>query len=341
MTKVLITGGSGFIGTNLTQALMREKFEVLNIDVSPPPVAEHLPYWEKADILKYKLLEEAALKFLPDVIIHLAAVTDLDGKELSYYRTNIEGTKNIIDIAAKLPSLKKVIFTSSMYVCQPGYIPSGYDDYKPHTFYGESKVKGELLVKAIKDANYSHIIIRPTSIWGPWFKIPYIDFFNIVYRGRYFDFGRTCTKTYGYVGNTVFQIMQLMKKGGTDGRTFYIGDRVPVPISEWANEISLAMGKGKIRSIPYGLIKSLAVTGDLLTSVGVKFPMTSFRLSNMTTNNILPLDDLYEITGEGPFTREMGIRKTLEWLAVHKGYKMRLQHDPSPTAVTQSNYQYQ
>ena len=323
MKKYLVTGGSGFIGTNFVDALLKEGISVLNLDASKPLNAEHTSCWKQCDILDYTFLESEIVKFDPDIIVHFAAVTDLNGTTAEYYSANTRGTQNVIDIARKLTNLKKVIFTSSMYVCRPGYIPKNYDDFNPHTVYGESKVEGEKLVKSIKDVKFQWVIIRPTSIWCPWFGIPYIDFFNIVYKGRYFDFGRTCTKTYGFVDNAVFQIRKLIETDNIHGRTFYIGDFPPIQISEWANEISLEMGKGPIRKIPFFVMRVAATAGDVLSRLKVKFPITSFRLSNMTTNNILPLEDLNELTGPPPVTRLDGVKKTIAWLVNHKEYQIR------------------
>jgi len=321
MKKVLITGGSGFIGTNLIDSLL-DQFTILNIDTKKPVVDAHLPYWKNISILDYENLANAIHEFSPEIIIHLAAVTDLNGTDLEYYKPNIEGTENIIRAAEKLTGLKRILFTSSMYVCQPGWIPKDYDSYHPHTIYGESKVKGELIVKAIRNAQYEWTIIRPTSIWGPWFDIPYIDFFKVVYSRRYFDFGKACRKTYGYIGNTVAQIRILLDATDIHEKTFYLGDDPPIQISEWANEISVHMGKGEIKKTPYSLLKVAAVVGDTLSLLKIKFPLTSFRLKNMTTDNVLPLKDLYEITGKPVYSRKEGIRQTLKWLATHKGYEI-------------------
>ena len=321
MTRIIITGGSGFIGTNLLDSLHNDGYSILNIDLKEPLDKKHLSLWKQINILDYLPLEAAILNFDPEIIIHLAAVTDLNGNTLSYYDANILGTQNIIKIAAKAVSLKKVLYTSSMYVCQPGFIPQDFDSYKPHTVYGESKVEGELLVKKIKNVKYEWVIIRPTSIWGPWFNIPYIDFFNVVYQAKYFDFGKACTKTYGYVENTVFQIRSLMDANTVNGKTFYLGDLPPIPITEWANEISMEIHKKPIRKIPIFLVQVAAKIGDVLSVIKVKFPITSFRLSNMTTDNILPLENLYEITGSPPITRNDGVKKTLEWLKKNKAYR--------------------
>ena len=325
MKKVLVTGGSGFIGTNLVDGLINEGATVLNLDRSEPLKKEHRANWKGVDILDYPNLERAIIDFDPEVIVHLAAVTDLDGTTDEYYKSNIEGTQNIIDIAKKVKSLKKVLYTSSMYVCKPGYIPKNYDDYNAHTVYGESKVKGEKMVKAIKDPAYSWVIIRPSSIWGPWFSVPYIIFFDVVYKGRYFDIGNTCTKTYGYVENTVYQILKLIDADNVHGKTFSLGEEPPIQISQWANEISIEMGKGKVKKMPFFVIRMAALAGDILSKVGIKFPITSFRLNNMTTNNILPLKDLYTLIGPPPVSQKQGVKKTIDWLVTHKGYQLKRQ----------------
>lgn len=329
MTKILITGGSGFIGTNIIDRLVVDEPDcmLLNIDKLKPRNTLHQAYWREVDILDYNLLKETIEKFNPVIIIHLAAVTDLNGKDLKYYDANITGTENVIRIAAELPLLKKVIYTSSMYVCKPGFIPKDYDTYLPHTVYGESKVKTEQLVKSIRNPSYSWTIIRPTSIWGAWFKEPYIDFFNIVYRKRYFDFGKACTKTYGYIENTVFQILKLLDSENVHGKSFYLGDLPATQISEWANEISLGMGLGKIRKVPYFILKAVAKTGDLLIKLNIKFPLTSFRLNNMTTNNIIPLDDIYSIAGQVPYSRIEGINRTLLWMSKFGNFKFKTNYE--------------
>ena len=47
------------------------------------------------------------------------------------------------------------------------------NDFKPNTIYGNSKVKCEEVIKNSKNVNFTILIIRPTSIWGPWFGDPY------------------------------------------------------------------------------------------------------------------------------------------------------------------------
>lgn len=315
MNKILITGGSGFIGTNLLDYLLNSGNKVLNIDKNPPKINSHFSYWNKCDINDLDLLKKITIKFQPNYIIHLAARTDLDGITIDDYKTNILGVENIILVAKKIDCLQKIIFTSSMLVCKVGYQPLNNFDYKPNTIYGESKVLTEKIVWDNQlDCDWS--IIRPTSIWGPWFDEPYRFFFDRVIQSKYFHIGsKSATKTYGFVGNSVHQIYKIMFSNTKNSlnKVFYIGDNPENNIEEWANEIASELGQ-KIIRLPFVIIKLASYFGDFLKLIGVRFPLTSFRLKNMTTNNVIDLSGTYEIAKKNIYNRKEGTRKTLEWI---------------------------
>ena len=314
MYKVLITGGSGFIGTNLLLFLI-EKYEILNIDIRESNLTELQKYTSLVDITNYEKLRNVVISFSPDYIIHLAARTDLNGKSINDYSANTAGVSNLMKIIHELPNLKKLIVTSSMLVCHTGYYPKDQFDYAPNTLYGESKVETEKIVWDNKP-QCDWAIIRPTSIWGPWFGVPYRNFFDMVISRKYFHIGRkSCTKTYGYVGNAVYQIEQILfhETLNEDQKVFYIGDNPPTNIETWANEIAAELNSN-IKRVPFWMLKTAAYFGDLLKLFNITFPMTSFRLKNMTTDNIIDLSETYNIAPNPPYSRIDGIKATLQWL---------------------------
>ena len=316
MSKILVTGGSGFIGTNLIEYLSKDtQYEIQNIDIVKPKISAQDKYWVQVDLRKHDDVVSAVESFAPDYVIHLGARTDLNGTTLQDYDANIGGVRNLLDAIEKVGSVKRAIFASSMYVCEPGYMPKDFEDYAPHTLYGESKVETE---KRIKTANpsYTWSIIRPTSIWGPWFGEPYDKFFHIVMNHMYFHMGkRACRKTYGYVDNAIYQIMSILNADAekVNRKVFYLGDYEPYDITEWANEIAKHAGI-KIPNIPYFCFKLAGWFGDFLKLFGISFPMTSFRLHNMTTDNVHNLNPIKEIAPNLPVGREEGTVKTLEWI---------------------------
>ena len=139
--RILLTGASGFIGTNLLEDLLKKGYEVKNLDWNEPKIEERKNLWKNVNIINYDQFEQAVLNFNPEYIIHLAARTDLDGKTLEDYDQNITGVENLMKIIHKLPDLKKVIITSSKFVTRNGYKIKNQHDYCPHTKYGESKVE--------------------------------------------------------------------------------------------------------------------------------------------------------------------------------------------------------
>lgn len=105
----------------------------------------------------------------------MAARTDLNGTSIQDYKANTDGVKSVIEAASVSSSLKHVIFAPSMLVCPLGYHPDGDEDYCPNTVYGESKVV-EQLVRSLATGLLMWTIVRPTSLWGPWFDIHYKNF---------------------------------------------------------------------------------------------------------------------------------------------------------------------
>lgn len=316
--KILITGGSGFIGTNLIEYYLNKGVEVMNIDIKPPKNVLFNIYWKDCDIRNYDLFKKCILDFNPQYIVHLAALANFSGRSIEDYSSNTIGVENLVNIANEVRNIEKVIFTSTMLVCKAGYQPINDNDYCPVNLYGQSKVIGEKIVKSkAEELNYKWAIIRPTSIWGPWFGKNYRSFFEMISKRKYFNFtGKMCEKTYGYVGNIVYQIDSILMSDLSNGRTLYIGDYQPTKIKEWADEIAKIYGVN-IPTIPVVIIKILALFGDLLKKMNLNFPINSFRLKNMTTDNIINLEETRKIAPLTIFSRQEGNMLTIEWMNSH------------------------
>ncbi len=316
--KILITGGSGFIGTNLMDFYIKNEVEVINIDIKKPRNFEHNDFWRQVNINDIDSLRDAFYEFNPDVVFHLAARTDLDGKHIDDYVTNTIGLQNIIDTGKKINNLKRVVFASSKLVCKNGYIPKNYYDYCPDTFYGESKVEGEKRVLAMRDNNFSWIIVRPTSIWGPWFDVPYRNYFDTIKKGLYIHpKGVRTKKTYGFSGNTVFQLNKIMlaPEHVIANKILYLGDYDPIEVKNWGDLISEELHVRHPIEVPLIFLKILATIGDAFKRLGVSsFPYSSFRFNNILAETAFDLNELRAVCGETPFSLSDGIRITVDWL---------------------------
>lgn len=321
--RILVTGGSGFIGTNVVAKYLLDGWTVLNIDHSPPKTPAHREHWQPVDILDAKSLRAAFQSFRPDVVVHLAARTVLNERtNLEFYAANIEGVQNVIDAVQAAGTVERTFFASSRLVCRLGYTPQHDTDYQPTTLYGLSKVRGEELVRAAGAALGPWTILRPTGIWGPWFGVPYRDFFGVIARGRYVHpAGRDALKSYGYVENTVYQLQQLVARPVSDvhGRTLLVADYPPLSVRSWATSIQSALNARPIRSVPVSVLRAAALAGDALERLGVRHaPLTSFRLNNLVSDMVYDTTPLQELVGPLPYTPERGVLRTVEWMRTAK-----------------------
>lgn len=319
--KVLVTGGAGFIGTNLVEHLLRSGRDVLSIDVSPPRLAEHEAVFRRVDILDPPRLRAAMAEFDPDAVVHLAARTDLrETKDLDGYRANTAGTENVVRAAAGQATVKRCIFTSTKLVCRNGHWPASDEEYCPTTLYGRSKVLAEKIVRAWGHVKFDWCIVRPGSIWGPWFGEPYRRFFLMIARGRFFQVGSaSAPKLFGYVGNTVHQLRKLLEAPPERirGKVLYLSDYEPIVIRDWAEMIRLKLNAPRIHTMPEPLVRTAAMAGDLLEFLGwPNVPLTSFRLANLRTDTSgMPLDAIRALAPRLPFTLGEGVDETVAWLA--------------------------
>jgi nucleoside-diphosphate-sugar epimerase len=320
MARVLVTGGSGFIGTNLIDSFLADAWEVLNFDNDAVRDSRHSRLFRKGDIRDRDALTKALCDFHPTHVVHLAARTDLDGPTLADYDANTTGVQNMIDAIRAVGSVERVVFASTRYVHRTEIFPQRDDDYSPFTRYGESKVETERIVRA-SGLEIPWVLIRPTSIWGPWFRIPYRMFFDTVRRGVYVHpKGRHISKSYGYVGNVVHQIRQFLAVDAAkvNRRTFYVSDDQNMDVLQFAHSIQKAFGAPPIRQVPFFVMKSLAVTGDFLKKLGMSNPpLTSFRLNNLLTPMHYDMSATTAVAGPAPYTLDQGVQITADWIRQH------------------------
>ena len=164
--KVLVTGTSGQLGFDVMQELEKRGYEGVGADRAEKDVDfEHVIL----DITDAKKVDEVVSQVKPDVIVHCAAWTNVDGaEEPENYKVvravNVDGTRNLAEAAKQVDA--KFVYISTDYVFDgSGEGPWQPDDknYAPINVYGQSKLDGELeVVKALD----KYFIVRIAWVFG-------------------------------------------------------------------------------------------------------------------------------------------------------------------------------
>lgn len=193
--KVIVTGGAGFIGSNLVRNLLRSGYEVLNVDKltyagnleSLSDVERSTEYaFSRTDINNVEALRSVIAPFKPDAIIHLAAESHVDrsiDKPSQFIETNVLGTFNVLQVALEhwrgLPSNEAALFrflhvsTDEVYgsLGSTGYFTEE-TPYAPHSPYSASKASSDHLARAWHDTYGLPVLVTNCSNnYGP-FQFP-------------------------------------------------------------------------------------------------------------------------------------------------------------------------
>ena len=183
MKKVIVTGGLGFIGSNLIDLLIKKNFFVINIDKATYS-SSHYNVKEFKNSKKYKFvkldirnkkLKDIFIKFKPDGIFNLAAETHVDrsiDNPDSFIQSNIVGVYNLLESFKRFSKSNKSklihISTDEVY----GDILSGRSSeeypYKPSSPYAASKAASDHLVSSyVRTYNLNAVVTNCSNNYGP------------------------------------------------------------------------------------------------------------------------------------------------------------------------------
>ncbi len=171
--KVLVTGGSGFLGSTVCSKLLENGDEVVIFDLNPPKkelLSQDNVSFVQGDIRDESAVEEAASSC--NATVHLAAIADVDSCQENpkhAFEVNVEGTRVVLE-CARWNYHKKFIFSSSaaVYGEQKRLPIKEENSLMPISVYGVTKASAELLITSYNYAYSFHsTILRFFNIYGP------------------------------------------------------------------------------------------------------------------------------------------------------------------------------
>ena len=174
MTKnILITGGAGYIGSHISEVLIKNKkkvFIVDNLSTGHKKLINKNTKFFKLDILKGKKLKDIILKNKIESVIHLAAnliIGEGEKNPEKYYKNNVLGTKSLLE-ACKKTTVKNFIFSSTAAIYKDGqYKVNEKSIIKPKSVYGKTKIIAERnIISFCKKNKINYCILRYFNIAG-------------------------------------------------------------------------------------------------------------------------------------------------------------------------------
>jgi nucleoside-diphosphate-sugar epimerase len=185
MKKVLITGGTGFLGVHLARKLLQDKYKVTLFDLAPLDAKDLIGKVEviQGDIRDKKKVDAAISGH--DYVIHAAAALPIVVSKRIIYNVNIDGTKCVLEACLK-NGVKRVVYISSTAVYGvPRQLPETETaPIDPIGYYGESKVAGEKLCREFGEKGLSYNILRPKTFLGTERLGVFELWFEAIYSGH-------------------------------------------------------------------------------------------------------------------------------------------------------------
>ena len=242
--KVLITGGGGFIGSNLADRLLTDGHEVLAIDTFATGRRDNLSEQEgltlvDGTIADREILDRAMGDFGPDVIVHAAASYKDPEAWAEDARTNTLGTANVVE-AAKAGGVERIVYfqTALCYGTQPLENPISLDHpIRPDSSYAISKTGGEQYIQL---SGIPYVSLRLANVYGPRnLSGPLPTFFQRLSEGKP-CFVMDTRRDFVYVSDLLEVVLAALN--GTGEGVYHVSSGSDVSIKDLFDAVVEAMG---------------------------------------------------------------------------------------------------
>ena len=328
MDTVVLFGGTGFIGTHLTQYLLKENLAqtIVLVDLKEP---RDLPYAQllqsglrsgKVIFVSHDVRKPISPCLLPgraDLIFNLAAVHREPGhRPQEYFETNLSGAENVCAWASKV-DCKRLVFTSSISPYGPSEerrtetsLPA------PETAYGSSKLAAEQIHAEWQAAERGRklLVLRPGVVFGPGEGGNVTRLVRSLVSGYFVYLGnRNTIKAAGYVKELCMVAMfGLESLCGSDSRQLLINFTMDPPptIEEMVQAILKVIGKNRRPlSVPRSLLLVLSYPCLAAERVlGVKSPINPVRVRKLVRSNNVCAEQLRSLGYDYHYTLESAFR---------------------------------
>lgn len=319
MTKVAVTGATGFLGSHLVDRLLREGYEV-SAHARDPGKAKMLDSRVSVfigDICDADVLAEAFAGC--EWVFHTVSnFRTASGPPESYRQINVKGTETALE-AARKAGVKRFIHCSTIGV--HGDVAESpateTSPFNPGDLYQETKLEAERVAMAYAGQDGMEVVaVRPCSMYGPG-DLRMLKMFRMLSKKTFFKVG-PCRENFHavYIDDVVDGFLKAASTQAISGEVFIVGGAKYVPLDEYIDTAAVAVGAPKpFLRLPYWMLISAAwLCEKLFVPLGKEPPLHIRRVRFFRNNRAFAIDKARRVLGYAPrVDLEQGMRRTVDW----------------------------
>jgi nucleoside-diphosphate-sugar epimerase len=326
--RILVTGGTGFVGSHLVRRLLAKGHQIVSLDKSPGLFDDELRSSGASLITGSVTNTEDVNRAIQgcELVYHLASpFGDILQPDKVYWDIEVNGTRNVLE-AADRHHVRRVIHCSTQGVHGIIDRPPGDENspVAPRDYYCYSKAEGERVCQEFSAKGMDIVIVRPTSVYGPGDTRGWLKLYRMVARGWFLMIGDGKTLNHPvYVDNLVDIFELVATSPSARGRVYLAGDDQSVSLTELVRSVGTAVGSD-VRIIRFPSYQIAWLGAGLIEivfkTIGIKPPVFRRRLSWFKTNRAFRIDRAKHELGYQPrVPLTEGLARTAYWYR-HSGY---------------------
>jgi nucleoside-diphosphate-sugar epimerase len=318
--NILITGGTGFIGSRLALRCLERGDDVLILGQANTPAEEGnrklLESRGAAVTLGSVTDRERVLDVLHgvDVVYHLAAAQhEANVPDQRFWDVNVTGTRNLLEASVKA-HVKRFIYGSTIGVYgSPGHGPIGNESpLQPDNVYGVTKLAAEKLVASFQQ-EIPGVIIRISETYGPG-DHRLLKLFKAIKKNVFFMIGSGRNLHHLiYIDDLIEGFFLSTMVEEAVGKTFVLAGNEPITTDEMvttiANHLDVAVRRFRAPLLPF--LMAAAILEAVLRPLGIQPPLHSRRMDFFKKSFVFSLEQPAKILGFTPrFSFHQGVAET-------------------------------
>lgn len=320
--NILVTGGTGFLGSQLAHALLAQNHRVVvlgrNFTQIPDLIAAGTQPLH-ADLRDRNAIVEACRGM--DAVYHVGALSAPWGNRQDFYEINVKGTEHVI-AGCEQHGVSRLINVSSPSVLFNGYDQTDLTDTAPYprqftSIYSESKKLAEDRLKAAQKRGLATINLRPKAIFGPGDTALLPRLIKVARAGRLPQIGDGRNRVdLTYVDNVVHALLLALDASSAVGNSYTITNDEHPLLWEVIRKVLRSLGiADNLRAVPYQIMWAAARTMEQASLVTRREPLlTTYTVA------ILCRTQTYDITAA---KQDLGYRPVV---SLADGIERTLQH---------------